>query len=152
ATTTYVLTLEIKVLFARWTREVTTTVHVALPPVVQIKDNTPASRDLFIQAVDTPNTLVLLYDGVDMDLTGFGPIYIKSGVTVSSRACRGVHAPPDFGEPGGPSLGSALVGGDENTIGFCGVARDARYLGPRIYTRSRPKPLFLIQCNGENIF
>lgn len=32
------------------------------------------------------------------------------------------------------------------------VARNARTLGPRLFTRSRPRPLFNVRCNGENIF
>jgi hypothetical protein len=56
-----------------------------------------------------------------MDLTNYGPIYIRRGVTLTS-------------EQGNPPV----------------AIRNAHRLGPRIFTRSRPKPLFLIRCNSDN--
>jgi hypothetical protein len=163
-------------------------IAVQLPSTVRIKGGTPAWRDLLIQAVGTPNTLVLLGATVEMDMTGYEGIYIVQGVTLTSEAPPVGNAPPNAASASGtPSVATtnvlstpaqrAAVGvlqsaATPNTtaiasaqalsantaaIGIGGlsgytVARTPRTLGPRLFTNSRPRPLFNIRCNGENIF
>ena len=56
----------------------------APPPIVTITDNSDASKQLLVQAVGTPNTTVRLAPGLDMDLSGYGPIDVAHGVTLTS--------------------------------------------------------------------
>jgi hypothetical protein len=165
-------------------------IGVTLPPVVHIKGGTPAWRDLLIQAVGTPNTLVLLAANVEMDMSGYEGIYIVQGVTLTSEAppvgnttlaaaatqsAIGVQgnvltmtaqrsAAVVTQAPGAtpqddvtstartlPVGGLAAFGWGDVFTGYT-VARTPRTLGPRLFTYTRPKPLFNIRCNGENIF
>jgi hypothetical protein len=115
------------------------------PPIgsfVRITDNSPESINLFIRAVGTPNTLVLLAHDLDLDLTGYENIPIVTGVTLTSEAPPLGHAPPTIAAAPGPGF----------PLPDYTVARDAHHLGPRVYTRSRPLPLFLVRCNGVDIF
>jgi hypothetical protein len=115
-------------------------VNVTLPGTVHIKGNGDEWKGLLVQAVGTPRTRVVLDGGVDMDLTGYESIYVREGVTLTSeipavsgtflaRTIPGTIVPPETPPP--------LLG------------RNARILGPRLYTTSRPKPLFQIECNSD---
>jgi hypothetical protein len=165
-------------------------IGVTLPPVVHIKGGTPAWRDLLIQAVGTPNTLVLLAANVEMDMSGYEGIYIVQGVTLTSEAppvgnttlaaaatqsaigaqdnvvsmtaqrSAAVVTQPSGAAPQDnvtssartlPAGGVAAFGWGDVFSGYT-VARNPRTLGPRLFTYTRPKPLFNIRCNGENIF
>lgn len=111
-----------------------TSVNVVLPSTVRIKGNTDDWKGLLVQAVGTANTRVILESNIDMDLTGYENIVVRQGVTLTSEkpAVTGELSPMyrfigDYSLPTVP-------------------ARDARTLGPRLYTNSRPKPLFHIDC------
>jgi hypothetical protein len=111
-------------------------VEVGLPKTVRIEGSTMEWRRLLIRALATPNTLVILAHDVDMDLTGEQNIPIRENVTLMSAA---------------PQVATAgLRAGPLTTTG---LGRDARHLGPRLYTRSYPQPLFAIRCDdsGENV-
>ena len=96
-------------------------------------------RRLLIQALAQEGTVVLLKHDVDMDLTGEMNIPIKRNVTLMSEAPQ--------------------VAGMGLNAGALGVitspARDARHLGPRLYTLGYPENLFYIRCDpghsGENV-
>ena len=119
-------------------------VNVVLPPTVRIDGNTPEWRRLFLQAVGTPNTRVVLTSNVDLDMTGFESIPIVQGVTITSEA------PPPVLVLGAASLTKSVIGFPP--IFGQGPQRNAQNLGPRLYTTSRPRPLFIIRTNNENIF
>jgi hypothetical protein len=99
-----------------------TTVTVTVnTKVVYIPDNTDASKERLIKWVGVPGTTVILAPDLDMDLTGAPePIFITESVTLTS----------DDGTP--PQ-----------------AVRTARNRGPRLYTRFRPKPMFLIKCFSD---
>lgn len=110
------------------------TVNVTLPSTVYISGNTDEWKALLVQAVGTPNTRVVLQPGVDMDLSGYQNIYVRQGVTLTSEkpavfleAVGFTKGAPEFGLPKAPG-------------------RDARTPGPRLYTNTLPKPLFLVRC------
>jgi hypothetical protein len=129
----------------------TTAVYVELPRVVRIMGSTAEWRRLLVQAISEPlsdpalaavprelwpGRTVLLASDVDLDLTGYQGIHIEQGVTLTSEV---------------PSV--VLAGNAPALLGRWGqdqgpVARDAHHLGPRLYTRSQPHPLFDITCNG----
>ena len=90
------------------------------PNVVYIAGNTQPAKDLLLESLQLDGTKVILAPNVDMDLTGYESIYIREGVIFTS----------DDGFPPRP-------------------VRTARNPGPRIFTTSRPKPLFMIECNGD---
>jgi len=128
-------------------------VFVVLPSVVRIKGSTDEWRRLLIQAIGDPlagfdhlppglrpGRTVLLWPDVDMDLTYYENLLISQGVTLTSEML-----PPGLA----PGVSAMLV---DWALQQGPVARNAIRVGPRLYTRSRPKPLFHIQCNGENIF
>ena len=110
-----------------------TRIDVTLPPVVRIRGNTTDWKALLIQALATENTHVILADTIDMDLTGHATIGINRGVTLTSEAPKLV-SPAAFVPVGIPRP----------------PARDARHLGPRLYTRGRAHPLFEIKCFSEH--
>ena len=110
-----------------------TPLDVTLPPVVRIKGNTADWKALLFQALATENTRVILADTIDMDLTGHATIGINRGVTLTSEAPQLV-SPAAFVPVGIPRP----------------PARDARHLGPRLYTRGRAHPLFEIKCFSEH--
>jgi hypothetical protein len=168
-------------------------IDVTLPSVVHIKGGTPAWRDLLIQAIGTPNTLVLLAANVEMDMSGYEGIYIVQGVTLTSeappvgnttmsaaasaagespigvqgnvlsmtaqRSAAVVTQPPGAAPQNNvtsiartlPAEGVVAVGWGDVFSSYT-VARTPRTLGPRLFTYTRPKPLFNVRCNGENIF
>lgn len=115
-------------------------VTVDLPMVVRINGSTPEWRDLMIFALGMPGRTVILADHVDMDLTGQENIFIRENVTFTSEL-------PD---PGNVLYSLAVPGADTRL--YRGPARTPSRPGPRLYTNSRPKPLFEIRCNNENIF
>lgn len=141
---------------------VSTVVTVVLPDLVRIKGNNAEWKSLLIQAVgeelhcpvevpplpceqvpraDRPGRTVLLAHDLDMDLTGSENIHISQGVTLTSELPAAGNAPQQSGARLAVPIPEQRP-----------VARSSQRLGPRLYTRSRPKPLFHIQCNGENIF
>lgn len=121
----------------------TVTVKVTLPKVVRIKGNTAEWRRLLIQALGTAGTRVVLEPNVDMDMTGFENIYIVQGVTLTSEA-------PSPGIFQNAMKGPAFLPG--GVMPEAPPARSAHALGPRLYTTSRPRPLFNIRCNGVDLF
>jgi len=65
----------------------TTTIGVQLPPVVQITSSSQVPT--FVQAVQTPNTTVVVANNVQLDLSNRQDIYVASGVRVQGgRAGR----------------------------------------------------------------
>ncbi len=90
------------------------------PSEVYIAGNSQPAKDMLFEALQTDGTKVILAPNVDMDLTGYNSIYIREGVIFTS----------DDGFPPRP-------------------VRTARNPGPRIFTTSRPRPLFMIECNGD---
>jgi hypothetical protein len=108
--------------------------NVTLPSTVKIKESMGEWKDLLVQAVGTPNTRVVLADTVDMDLSGHQGIFIARGVTFTSEA---------------PKLAAPTFGPLDDVL-YRGPARDARHLGPRVYTRTRAHPLFEIKCFAEH--
>ena len=130
------------------------TVTVQLPSLVRINGSTGDWKRLLVEALSQPlagidpsvppehragRTVILAHD-VDMDLSYYENIHIGNGVTLTSEA-------PPVGNA--PAL--ALAGFPWEPM-IRPVARNAFRLGPRLYTTTRPRPLFHIQCNGENIF
>jgi hypothetical protein len=115
-----------------------TAVSVKLPAVVDITGSTGDWRYLLVQALGTPNTTVRLATGVDMDLSGYKDIDIVHGVNLTSeQPCRQrkgakLVTPPT---PPGPTCS----------------ARNAQHRGPRLYTTTRPQPLFRITCDNGNL-
>ncbi len=116
-TTEYVLSYEPGPIITSRSRAVTpagsTTVQVN-SNVVRIKGSSAYWKDILINAVGQDGTRVIIEPSVNMDLTGYAtPIYIREGVILSSDDGTPPHA-----------------------------MRDGRRLGPVIFTKSRPKPLF----------
>jgi hypothetical protein len=101
--------------------------------VVDIKDGSAASRDALIAALQLDNTTVRLGPDVDMDLTGIGPIGIARGVVLTSVKSFTTSAPGKRGEV--PRFDKQPP-----------QARSASSVGPRLYTKSHPRPLFQIEC------
>jgi hypothetical protein len=106
---------------------------VAPGSTVDIKDSTPASRDLLVEALGTPGTTIRLGPDVDIDLTNVGPIIVKRGVTVTS-----VRAFPSEPEKRAPGRGKPLLPG-----------RAPNANGPRLYTRAHPRGLLQIPCTDD---
>lgn len=109
------------------------TVTVNLPKTVYINGSTDEWKRLLIQALVEGNHKIILAPNVDMDLSGYEEIWIHDNVTLTSEL-----------PPPGP-IASAAVPGDRAYR----LARDARNLGPRLFTNTRPKPLFRIA--GDNV-
>ena len=131
ATTTYSLYVQIP----QGTGKLgTATISVSLPAVVHIDGSSLAWRSLLVQALGTPQTKVVLAASVDMDMSYLQGIPIERGVMLTSELPR-VASPP-----------MALRRPD---IEHRPLARDAGHLGPRLYTRTRPQPLFEIV--GDNV-
>ena len=131
ATTTYSLNVQIP----QGTGKLgTATISVSLPAVVHIDGSSLAWRSLLVQALRTPQTKVVLGASVDMDMSYLQGIPIERGVMLTSELPR-VASPP-----------MALRRPD---VEYRPLARDAGHLGPRLYTRTRPKPLFEIV--GDNV-
>src|SRR5262245_22901740 len=106
-------------------------VTVNLPNPVDIKGTTQPWKSLMIQALGEPGKTVRLAPNLDLDLTNYSGIRIARGVTfVGGLPC------PTGTKPSSTPLGSLIL---------CG-AHDAQTPGPRIFTNSKPKPLFVIAC------
>ncbi|MGA9525059.1 MAG: FG-GAP-like repeat-containing protein, partial [Myxococcaceae bacterium] len=116
---------------------------VALPGTVHIKGNTSDWRNLMLQALWEGGKRVVLAHDVDMDMTGFEAIHVGANTTLTSEA------PPLQGNTTFNALAFAYPG---DVVAVGPPARSARSLGPRLFTRGRPKPLFDIKCNGKDIF
>jgi hypothetical protein len=118
-----------------------TAVSVKLPGVVEIKGSTGEWRYLLVQALGTPNTTVRLAAGVDMDLSGYESIDIVHGVDLTSeQPCRqrkGAKVAARIRPPVPPTPTCS--------------ARNAQHWGPRLYTTTRPQPLFRIRCDNGNL-
>lgn len=140
------------------------TLTVTLPAVVRIKGSDSEWRRLLIQAVGTPNTRVVLENNVDMDMTGAANIYVVQGVTITSEApiAAGTGSVGTFGT----ATLNASLSASPSTIAFGSLAsvsrpptvysepplgRNAQNIGPRLYTTSKPNPLFHVRCNGVDI-
>lgn len=113
-----------------------TTVNVTTTPTVRIDADGPEWRAIFVQAVGTPNTRVMLQPTLDLDLSGYENIAIASGVTVTSEV-------PLLLAPAANDLTVASRLGDLHRYGA--PARDAAHLGPRLFTTTRPRPLFILR-------
>jgi hypothetical protein len=146
----------------------TVRVGVTLPSTVRIEGSTPEWRALLIQALDTPGKRVVLGPNVDMDLTGYEKIRIRDGVTLTSEApppvlqtfamSQTVAAPHNLATDRTIAMNADVAVRPIHTVHPIGgifdvmrpPLRDARNLGPRLYTRSRPKPLFTLSCDDPN--
>jgi hypothetical protein len=116
----------------------TTSVAVTLPPVVDVKGSTPEWRALMIQAMGTPKTTVRLAGSIDMDLSYRDNIFIAHGVSVvGGLQCDAVSTQRSF-------VSAATFQASALTP-LCG-GRSAQPEGPRLYTTTRPNPLFYIRC------
>jgi hypothetical protein len=125
----------------------TTGVDVKLPKVVRIKGSTAEWRALLLQAVVTPDTLVLLAEGVDMDLTGFPGTRIQRGVTLAGEG-RPLGVSPSNAVSAVPAAVES-IGLVDIAVAPFRVARTPRNPGPRLFTKDRANPLFLL--DGDNI-
>ena len=108
-------------------------VQVTLPPSIYINTSTVYDRDLFMQAVGIPGEHVGLGPDVDLDLTGYQDIPVAAGVTITGEM----------------SILSQvqLITVPSRTFNLPMVpARNARSLGPRLYTTSRPSSLLAADC------
>jgi hypothetical protein len=118
-----------------------------LPAVVDIKGNTSDWRARLIQALGTANTTVRLDNSVDMDLSDCEGIYVAKGVILTGESC----VPSRRQEPVRP------CGGIKTTnAGGSRLVRGPKSFGPRLYTKTRPRPLFNLSCTssgegGENV-
>jgi len=129
SSTTFFLTMP----FPRGTAKLaTTTVTVNLPKVVDIKGSTLDWATLMAKALAIPGETVRLAPNVDMDLSGAQDIVIAEGVSFLG------------GEPCPVSASSTAL----TPFQLCG-AHDAQHLGPRLFTNTRPKHLFLV--DGDNV-
>jgi hypothetical protein len=115
--------------------------------VVDIRRNDEQQK--LVDALAQPDTTVRLAEGLDMDLSGYDPIRISKGVTLTSVGSD------DLSAKGGANIRRPPVG----AVGRQ-PARSARKLGPRLYVNAayyakagiqlpRPNPLFLMRCGDE---
>ena len=121
----------------------TTSVNVTLPSVVRINGSSLEWRKLLVQAVQTPNTRVVLADNVDMDMSNLEHVYVREGVTLTSEAPPIVVAPVATGAKGALALPGPVLGPPP-------PSRNGQNLGPRLYTNTKPRPLFFIRCNQDH--
>jgi hypothetical protein len=98
--------------------------------VVDIKGSTAEWREKLVAAVGTPNTTVRLGPEVDMDMGDLGPIDVVSGVTIMSVSRLGTPGAVDTKAVAPPVTS----------------ARRGRFLGPVLYTKKSPRPLFKVEC------
>jgi hypothetical protein len=124
----------------------TVTVAVSIPDnlsVISINGSTAAWRALLIQALGRKNTTVNLAANVDMDMSNLSDIQIAEGVTLTSES-----SPPD-------ALSSARVVAASSAGGTLSSPpipnRDARQLGPRLYTRTNLGRGNLFTIAGPNV-
>lgn len=101
---------------------------VAPGSVVDIKGSTPEWRNLLVEAVQVDGVTVRLGADVDIDLTNVPPISVGRGVTLTSVT----------------SFGGAKSRNDPRKP--LRQARSGNALGPRLFTRARPKGQFTVEC------
>ena len=121
----------------------TVTVRVELPSVVHINGNTAEWRRLLLQAVGTPNRKVNLGPQVDMDMSGFWHIPIAEGVTLTSESLplfETMRTAAALDRAIVPRFPSATI-----------PNRDARSLGPRLYTRTNSQRRALFETVGGQV-
>ncbi|MDB4941506.1 MAG: Endonuclease/exonuclease/phosphatase [Labilithrix sp.] len=109
---------------------------LVLPSTVHVDGNTEDWKRLLLQALDTTNTKVVLGQNVDMDLSGRDLIPVAPGVTLTSEI-------PLVVGPVATQPASVVRGG---VFSLVRPGRDAKNLGPRLYTTQRPKALFSLRC------
>lgn len=102
--------------------------------VVYIRGSTLEWRNRLVAALQQPDTTVRLGPNVDMDMSGLETIYIARGVTLTS-----VSVLP-------PEVSTRALGPRPGQIGSAEEARRGRILGPVLFTKTRPRPLFSIRC------
>lgn len=112
---------------------------VAIPQSVYITGSTIDDRALFLKAIGIDGEHVGLGPDVDLDLSGRESIPIGRNVTISGE--MPIFQRLDFFTLPGPI-----------TIGNVPMvpARDARSLGPRVHTSTRPSPLFIADCRHRD--
>jgi hypothetical protein len=110
-----------------------------LQGTVDIKGNGPEWRNLLVGALGIDGLTVRLAENVDMDLSGLNEIFIRKGVRLIAGQPCAKNAPPVFG--------SQLAFGADDLRPLCGM-RGPEHPGPRLYTTTRPNPLFHIRCGG----
>ena len=140
-------------LTVRGTALARTEVEVELCPVVDILGSSREWARLLVQAVGTANTTVRLAESVNMDLTDYDRILIKEGVTLTSELpATLVLAALQPTQPESRESLDALSPCPPTTTAAPAVVsgRTGEKLGPRLFTRSRPKPLFFIRCDGSH--
>jgi hypothetical protein len=110
-----------------------------LQGTVDIKGNGPEWRALLVGALGVDGLTVRLAENVDMDMSGLNDIYIRKGVKlIAGQPCQLTNAPPWLG----------LVAFDPSDLRpLCGM-RGVDKPGPRLYTTTKPNPLFHIRCLG----
>ena len=141
-----------------------TTVTVQLPPVVHIKGSSSDWQALLLQALSQPNTTIYLASNVDMDLSYLESIWVANGVSViggepcdrtttsvvAANASRASLASANST----PAVAARFASNQILATAVCG-GRTAQAPGPRLFTTTRPNPLFETRCdaglNGGNI-
>jgi hypothetical protein len=109
-----------------------------LQGTVDIKGNGPEWRALLVGALGVDGLTVRLAEAVDMDMSGLNDIYIRNGAKfIAGQPCQLNNAPPVLGLMFDPSELRPL----------CGM-RGVDKPGPRLYTTTKPNPLFHIRCLG----
>lgn len=91
--------------------------------VCRIAGNTTFWKDALVQCLAKDGAIVIVEPQVDMDLTGYNPIYISENVRFTSD---------EIDPPSQRRTGTAL--------------------GPRLFTKSIAKPLFYIRCTEDGSF
>ena len=103
----------------------TTTIGVQLPPVVQITSNSQVPT--FVQAVQTPNTQVVVANNVQLDLSNRQDIYVASGVRVQGGRA-GLQAGPRLFTTTRPAALFRIPSGATN-VRFTGVRIEGPDMG-----------------------
>jgi hypothetical protein len=122
--------------------------------VVEIRGSSGDWVRLLIQALSTENTTIRLAENLDMDLSGYDSISITQGVNLTSEWPR-VIGNTTTRRTGRIQTTGRIAGSGVLTQGLVS-GRTAQKLGPRIYTTTRPRPLFMIRCGeagfrGDNV-
>lgn len=114
-------------------------ITTVLPTQVRITANTQEQRALFKQAAETPGRTVLLKHDLELDISAYATsgVRVAAGVTIASEA-----------PPAGVVL--SLIGGGAVPDRPYTIARDARHLGPKLYSTLRPAE-YLLLLDGDNI-
>ncbi|NOT13853.1 MAG: VCBS repeat-containing protein [Methylococcaceae bacterium] len=141
-------------------------IDVHLPATVYISGSTEDWAGLLIQAVGEENKTVILSANVDMNLM-HSNIGIARGVTLTSEPPRALVPPGKINtileqSSNVLSLNEATSSLKLNNLTSVSIplknlpdivsrqsARDARHPGPRLYTHSRARPLFVIACKVD---